>query len=299
MENAFDALKMAFAVIVFVIAMAIAFSLLGQANATAREIFYSMDKTTYLDPIRVGGEEAVHRTVGMETIIPTIYRYSVENCGVTIIDKDGNIIARYDRETQNVSKDIEKYSSYDRNDLKKKSHEYETAYKNYLLHMNYLTQILIKVEATSGKNINLRNNLEDNLVTKSKVDGKTEYRYSEILDDTIKVLYSYTNNITGTHYGATPWQSNEAKRLEADFSGKAYQISDEIFYYPFGKNKDKNWQKSLENGLMDYLNGKSFTEYTINEGTTYFRPKYDEYGKRKDEMEEVKTNKLEIIYIEQ
>lgn len=78
MENVADALRMAFAVLIFVIAIAIAMSLLNQANATTKQIFYSMDKITYLEQANKSEEAANHRIVGMETIIPTIYRYSVE-----------------------------------------------------------------------------------------------------------------------------------------------------------------------------------------------------------------------------
>lgn len=78
MENVADALRMAFAVLVFVIAMAIAMSLLSQANATTKQIFYSMDKITYMEQANASTENANHRIVGMETIIPTIYRYPIE-----------------------------------------------------------------------------------------------------------------------------------------------------------------------------------------------------------------------------
>ena len=71
MENAADALKMAFAALAFVLALGIAVSLLSQANSTARQVFFSTDTATYLDPVRYGGG-ATNRIVGLETIIPTI-----------------------------------------------------------------------------------------------------------------------------------------------------------------------------------------------------------------------------------
>ena len=49
MENATDALKMAFAVFVFIIALSIVFSLISQAKETADTVLFYSDKTNYYD----------------------------------------------------------------------------------------------------------------------------------------------------------------------------------------------------------------------------------------------------------
>ena len=42
-----------------------------------------------------------NRIVGLNEIIPTIYRYAQENYGVTIVD-NGEIVARFDLDTENM-----------------------------------------------------------------------------------------------------------------------------------------------------------------------------------------------------
>ena len=272
MENVGDALKMAFAVFVFVIAMWIALSLLGQANATAREIFFSMDKITYLDPQRVGGSGANNRIVGLETIIPTIYRYSVENCGVTIIDKGGNLVARYDTETENVARNIKNYLAFKEN---QDTPIYIEANKNYLSHIDYLVKILKWNE----------NGFEN--------EGTEDIYYNEALDKRIQKLYSYTiisaDGIETEAYGA-PWGGDYvAERLQADLTGEAYEISG-ARYNPFED----------EEGLLSELKGKKYKEYIIEEGTEYKVMNYeDQYNKETQNAETRKTTKIEIIYVEQ
>ena len=48
MENAIDAMKMAFAVLVFVIAMSLAFMMITQARSTADVVFQTTDKQEYV-----------------------------------------------------------------------------------------------------------------------------------------------------------------------------------------------------------------------------------------------------------
>ena len=51
MENAVDALKIAFSVLVFVIALALAVSVVGQARATSDIILSLNDRTNYYDHV--------------------------------------------------------------------------------------------------------------------------------------------------------------------------------------------------------------------------------------------------------
>lgn len=269
MENAVDALKMAFAVLVFVIAMWIAFSLLGQANATAREIFFSMDKITYLDPQRVGGGDANNRIVGLETIIPTIYRYSVENCGVTIINNDGKLVARYDTETENVARHIT-------NGLAYKSNQnvalYAEANRIYSSHIDYLVKVL-KWKDDDGNEQSL-NETEDSL--KKRIQELYSYK-----------IISADNSGTGA-YGA-PWGAEYvAERIKTDLTGVEYNIGG-YKYNPFEKNS-----------LLELLDGHQYKEYIIEEGTEYKVLNYeDQFGGNTQNAGTAKTTKLEIIYVQQ
>ena len=120
MENAADALKMAAAILIFIIAIASAFSLFGIAKQTADSIIKMRDKQAYLEAAELEsvlytsssaiaeGDKVSHmntkgdRIVGVEDVISTIYRYNKEKYGVTIVKQsDGTVIARYDTGTEN------------------------------------------------------------------------------------------------------------------------------------------------------------------------------------------------------
>ena len=80
MENAVDALKMAGAVLLFVLAISVAIVSFGQARETADTILdYKDRETVYIDGNLYYKTTGTERTVGLETIIPTIYRAYIEN----------------------------------------------------------------------------------------------------------------------------------------------------------------------------------------------------------------------------
>lgn len=83
MENATDALKIAFAVFVFVIAITITFSLVSQAKSTADTVLFYADKTSYydIDPIK---SKLTNRTVSISDVISTLNRYGKESVAVTV-----------------------------------------------------------------------------------------------------------------------------------------------------------------------------------------------------------------------
>ena len=100
MEDAADALKIAFAVLVFAMGLAVFFNMASLAKNTSDTVFLSIDKSNYYQystDIKIQD----NRIVKLKDIIPTIYRYNKENYGVTIIDKTGNLIARFDIDTEN------------------------------------------------------------------------------------------------------------------------------------------------------------------------------------------------------
>ena len=88
MENAVDALKMAFAVFVFVMALSLAIYMFSEARTTADAVLYGSDSTRFMDyeEAVIGGED---RIVGLETIIPTLYKYYKENYTVIFRDNSG------------------------------------------------------------------------------------------------------------------------------------------------------------------------------------------------------------------
>lgn len=96
MDNAIQAMQMAFAMVVFVIAMSATMYLFTQATATAKVLLYAADKTNYYDNIALTDNEVITRTVSVETIIPTLYRYYKENFAVQIYNKDGKLVQIFD-----------------------------------------------------------------------------------------------------------------------------------------------------------------------------------------------------------
>lgn len=96
MENAVDALKIAAAVLVFVIALTIAFALLSQAKATSDIMLFASDKTNYYTYSNKA-ENTEGRIVGADVVISSLYRYYKESVVVRIVE--GTNITEFNTET--------------------------------------------------------------------------------------------------------------------------------------------------------------------------------------------------------
>ena len=98
MENAVEAIKMGFGMMVFVIAISATMYLFTSVSSTSQVILYSSDKTNYYDNIKFKDEnkEITTRIVNVETIIPTLYRYYKENFAVQIFNRDGKLVQIFD-----------------------------------------------------------------------------------------------------------------------------------------------------------------------------------------------------------
>lgn len=97
MENATHALIMAFSVMVFVIALTVSMVSFSSAKQAADVILYTKDETNYYEYIGATGKAAENRIVGLETIIPTLYKYYKEN--YTVVFKQGT----YNYDTGDIS----------------------------------------------------------------------------------------------------------------------------------------------------------------------------------------------------
>lgn len=85
MENAVDALKIAFAIFVFVVAITVAFSVISQAKSTADHVLFYSDKTNFYDNLYSKGEKEKNRVVSVSEVISTLYRYYKESLCVTVV----------------------------------------------------------------------------------------------------------------------------------------------------------------------------------------------------------------------
>ena len=93
MEDAADALKIAFAVFVFVIAITLTFALTSQAKETADYVLYYNDETNFYDYAYSG----INRQVSVNEVISTLYRYYKESICVTVdLSSNGGSVNTFD-----------------------------------------------------------------------------------------------------------------------------------------------------------------------------------------------------------
>lgn len=101
MENAADALKMAAFVLLFVGALSIAMMTLNQARSASQMILTSQDDRTYYsyvdenDYIASATTYKTERTVKLDAMLPTLYRYYKENYRVEFYKLDGSPLNLY------------------------------------------------------------------------------------------------------------------------------------------------------------------------------------------------------------
>ena len=86
MENAADALKMAGAVLLFVLALSIILFYFGQVRESADTILDYRDRETmYIDGNYYYEQTGTERNVNLETIVPSVYRAYLENYKIILI----------------------------------------------------------------------------------------------------------------------------------------------------------------------------------------------------------------------
>lgn len=86
MENAADALKISFAVFVFVIAILVTFTMISHAKQTSDIVLYHSDKTSFYE---YETSKETNREVDISTVISTLYKSTEETMTVSIvIDED-------------------------------------------------------------------------------------------------------------------------------------------------------------------------------------------------------------------
>lgn len=88
MENAANALKIAFAIIMLVLAITATFSIISQAKETADAVFFASDETNFYDMSSMTKyNNSDQRVVYKDTVVSTLYRLYDESLCVTIIEK--------------------------------------------------------------------------------------------------------------------------------------------------------------------------------------------------------------------
>lgn len=100
MENVADALKMAAFVLLFVGALSIAMITLSQARSVSQAILYSEDSRSFYSYVDeneyiTGTGYKTERTVKLDAMLPTLYRYYKENYRVEFYQADGTPFILY------------------------------------------------------------------------------------------------------------------------------------------------------------------------------------------------------------
>lgn len=211
MENAVGALKIAFAVLIFMIGLALLFSMTTQARETASFLISEIDPTKYYLYYEEATEDTIdnngNRIVTLQDMIPVLYRYSEENYGVTIVDKDGNIAARFDLDTETACNNWVNASDY-------------TKYKFITETNGIFEDVNALAKRINGNEVDL---IDINAYT--VLDENNDISYcrinSEGMTDLFKRLYGQTtsNTIRREYYcywvGTMGWT---AQRIDSDLS---------------------------------------------------------------------------------
>ena len=157
MENAVDAIKIAFGLLVFAIAIVLTFSVIGQVRATSDIIFTLNDKTQFYEyTTEEDYNTNINRIVGLETILPTIHRYAKEQYAVTIFDTTGRAIVRYDLYTEGFMANWNEV-------LKRITLNDADAINRYREVEERLSQVQYVVNKELNTNVNIMDSLDDKL----------------------------------------------------------------------------------------------------------------------------------------
>ena len=114
MENGVEALKIASGMLIFVLALTITISAFTSASQAITRILTAKESEEYVKDadgnyINYVNYEGETREVGVETIIPTIYRAYKENFAIYFYNSDGTSFKLYEKDGQIVNYvDLEK-----------------------------------------------------------------------------------------------------------------------------------------------------------------------------------------------
>lgn len=193
MENAADALKMAGAVLLFVLAVSVAIVSFGQARETADTILdYKDRETVYIDGNLYYKTTGTERTVGLETVIPTIYRAYLENYKVVFEGLDSPIYTMKlsnGNEIKKYTLDLETKISSDSN-----QNIYNVALANDEQKSEFLCGILYKNFDKSGSKTNFEKKYNVSLPDNSLIEQlNRKVSSGKVIKEYLGVYYQEDN----------------------------------------------------------------------------------------------------------
>lgn len=208
MEDAAEALKMAFAVFAFIMAAGIAIVMFNQSKEVADIVINSNDRT-YLEAYT---ESDINNTdhgriVGVETVVPTLYRYYKEKYSVAMLEKDGTKLnALFDLETErkhyNRTENFEDSDSYTKT---QNGYSFSETYRN--LYPSGISWIGPKTNVDAKLRVdNYVSNGEDDaskVINGYEIDQRTNFNF----DDTY--IQTFVDNYMGIKASSVPFNSDE------------------------------------------------------------------------------------------
>lgn len=190
MENAAEALQMAAAVLIFVLALTIAINSFGQARQTAQLILDNNDREydyTYVEQNRKpDGTLVTTRIVSLESMIPTIYKAYRENYKIIFVGLDDD---EYLYEQRNEEGSLEKMYNIDM--------EYGVRLADDRRKLQFIMALLYgdNMEETSGNTFDeISKYFEDSAGVRLKTDGLYDTIKGKTFEESIGVYYQEEAN---------------------------------------------------------------------------------------------------------
>ncbi len=153
MENSVEALLIAFAVIIFVVALTVSFTTIEHAKSTADVVLYFSDREKFQSYVKADPDESSDggRTVKMETVLATLSRCIKENFAIEI--KEGTEVKVFDYAIQNkddLKAEIEQFINTHINNT---DDEYRETYAEIIYTGKVYSEDGINLEEDVGKKI--------------------------------------------------------------------------------------------------------------------------------------------------
>ena len=214
MENVADALKMSGAALLFVLAFSITMFMFNKAKTATEAVLDNLQLSSFftrVDPLN--NNET--RKVGIESIIPTLYRYfqSDENPTIIIRDKDKNVLQIFDTEIETIAHNnfetygtTEEYISNYYQDLKAKygdingvAYLYGAPWVNQNSRQYYFERINAYVFGSPCKHIPSLNTDETKSIYSTKNNTLIKYKNNTFIESYIE--YNTNGHVEKDEYG--------------------------------------------------------------------------------------------------
>ena len=212
MENASHAIYMAMAMLLFVIGFTYALYMVNRLTSTVDTLVYRIDETNYYDSAKVedlvsDSDDDVYKIVGIDSIIPKLYRYYKESFCVKILKEDGDLLQLFDTTVEG---------------------EIRTALTTASANQSDQQKALLALYNTSGEAYYLygapwQGDLED---SKTRVDmyisGRTGYINNVLVDYSSNNLQNYASSTFKEIFSIYTYEG-DTLTVETTDEGEAYE----------------------------------------------------------------------------